>query len=247
MRKKSQLTLFVIIAIIIIAIIIVAYFFYTQQQKPIKTEQQIKFVNDYIAKCFEGKTKQAIITIARQSGYYEMPQESITFIDQKAAYYLKENKSLVPSKEVVENQINLWLKDNIDDCFNISTQLSLEKKYCNIKTNLNNNTLVNFDCKIEIKINEKIYEINGFDNEFNISLLPLLNASKEIVENYKETEPDYICIECIDEIAKKYNLNITIVPITKEIYDIEHIWFLLNSTQKIEDKFLIWRFVTEFK
>jgi len=247
MRKKAQLTTFVIIAILIIAIVIAAYVFYTQQQKSQKSQQEINFVKQYINDCLNKKTKQAVLSIARHSGYFEMPNNSINFLDEKAVYYLKNNNTLVPNKTVVENQISLWLNNNIEDCFSVPRNIVLEKRYCNIKTRLSDITSVDFDCKIEIKINEKTFEINKFDSEVNVSLLPLISASREIVESYKETEPNYICIDCLDEIASKYNINITVIPVTKDIYAIEHVWFLLNSSKKIDDKFLIWRFVTDLR
>ncbi|WP_161997802.1 hypothetical protein, partial [Escherichia coli] len=114
-----------------------------------------------------------------------------------------------------------------------------------INTKIGDIVYSSFDCDIEIKIYNKLYKLSKFDKYLNVSLINLLNVSKEIVENYNQTPEQYICIDCLDDIAKKYDLNITVIPIIET--NPAHIWFLLNTKKKIENKFLIWRFVTDLK
>ncbi|MEM1577853.1 MAG: hypothetical protein QXM27_02495 [Candidatus Pacearchaeota archaeon] len=242
--KKGQLTIFIIIAIILISIIFII--FYIRKEQSSKLEKEINLINNYINFCLEKKSENIIIEIAKNGGYYKFEKNYINFLNENGVFYLKENNSYVPNKTFVENQINLWLNDEFDECLKIENK-NIIKKYCNIKTELNNITKINFDCDINFFINEKIYRLKKFEVNLNISLIPFINASKEIVDIYNNTIPGYICIECLNEIGEKYNLNITVIPITKEIYELEHVWFLLNSSQKINNKFLIWRFVTEIK
>lgn len=245
MNKKSQLTIFIIIVILIISIIIGGYLFYIDKERKIQSEIEINSIKQNINYCLELKIKKIIIEIAKNGGYYEY-ENYINFLDERGIFYMKNSKLYVPNISFIENQINLWTEDEIDECFDMKDK-NITKKYCKINTSLTDVTKVNFNCEVTVEIYNKIYTLKEFEVVLNISLIPFINASREIIENYKNTLPGFICIECLDKIGEKYNLNITVIPINKNIYKNEHVWFLLNSSQKIDNKFLIWRFVADLK
>jgi len=247
MPRKGQLALYVIIAMLIIVIAIASFLVYNQIKKTTLSSSEISIVKDYIKGCFESKSKEGILLIAKQGGYYELPNESINFLEQETAFYLKSDKKLVPPKALVERQLELWLYNNSEDCFSIPRPNIEAEKNFTIKARLLETNETEIDVKgIKIKKAET-NAIIDFNIILNSDLLTLLNASNEIVNEYSKTLAGYLCIECLDAIAIKHNLNLTIVPVTKDIFRQEHIWFLLNSSQQVDNKFLIWRFVTELK
>jgi len=233
MSKKGQLTIFVIIAIILV-LVIVSYFAFKNYQKKIQTEIEIKEKKKFIESCVEERVKEGILAIAKQSGYYLLPENKAEFLGEKSVYYLKNNESLVPNKQQVETQLKFFLEENIEDCLK-----DVKKEKCNIYVQLTNTSDFIFDCKFIIKKDNKSYIIGGFEKRYDVDLIKFINMSEEIVENYKNTEKGFICIECLDGIAEKYDINITIVPIQKDM------WVLLNSNAKINGKNLTWRFVIE--
>ncbi len=243
--KRGQVTLYIGIAVLIIAIFVVGFLIYNHIKKTTLSSSEINLAKQEIKTCFEIKAKEGILFISRQGGYYELPDSSINFLDEKTAFYLKDGKNLVPSKRAVERQLELWLYDNANACLDLQT-VKTEKNFTVEVRLLETN-------ETEIKVKEiKIKKADAsalidFSIILKADLLKFLNVSNEIVEEYEKTISGYICIECMDNIALKHDVNLTIVPITKEIFRTDHVWFLINSTQKIDNSSIIWRFVTELK
>jgi hypothetical protein len=231
MQKRAQLAIFVIIAIILV--LLIGFFVFQNYQKKVRVEAEVKNIKEYLKNCIEMKINEGILTISKQGGYYMLPENKAEILEEKSVYYLKNNSTLIPKKEEVENQLAYFLEENINPCYK-----ELKKEKCDIFVSLTNYSYFLFDCKFIYK-KDKAYELDGFEKKLEIDLTKFIEMSKEIVENYKNGERGFICIECLEEIAKKYDINITIVPIENDV------WILLKSSNKIENKNLTWRFVME--
>lgn len=244
-NKRGQVTLFIIIAIVIVAAIVLIIFLRHGFRKEL-AEVDVAEVKEYISSCLDLKTKEAVLFIARQGGYYTLPAESINFLDEQAAYYWKSNKNLVPTIADVEKELNAWLEDNVQDCF-VLAGYDITKESCSVSSAIAETVSVGFDCPIVIKKGAAVSRIEAFSSSVDAPVAKLLDVSGRAVENYAE-KPGYFCVTCFDEIAAVNNVTITAVPITKEIFESEHIWFLItDKNKKIEDKNMTWRFVVELK
>ncbi|MEM2713780.1 MAG: hypothetical protein QXE64_00800 [Candidatus Pacearchaeota archaeon] len=247
--RRAQIALYVVIAALIIAIIVLGYFVSEHAKKAKISEEEINLAKSYVAECIKAKLlEEGIPLIAKQGGYYKLPNESINFLDESTAFYLKDGKLLVPHKRVVEIQIENWINNNTRQCLNLPYE-GMKASSFEARAYLKEKEL-----QVDIKnlkiMKEKTSSLVNFDFSLALDILRLLNASLRLVNEYKnETDemPGYLCIECIDRIAVEEGINLTIVPVTKTLYREEHVWFLLNSSQKLNDKYLIWRFVTELR
>ncbi|UZE93559.1 MAG: hypothetical protein IB618_02155 [Candidatus Pacearchaeota archaeon] len=245
MQKRGQVTLFIIIAIVIVALIVLVIFFQRGFPGVELSENDVATVKSYLGECFELKTKEGILFLGKQAGYYNLEGvESINFLDEQTAYYWKAEQSLVPSVDIVANELDKYLDDNINDCFTLE-DYDIMSEECSINSQITENVDVLFDCPITIKKGMATARLESFTTSVEAPVVKLLDVSDQVVEDY-EKKPGSLCVACIDEIATVNNVTIKAVPITKDIFEPEHIWFLITDKDiKFDDKNITWRFVVE--
>lgn len=244
-NKRGQVTIFIIIAIIIIAIIVLAIFLQRGLPGSKMSDSDISKVKGYLDSCFETKTKQGILFIAKQSGYNILPNASITFLDEKTAYYLKNDQLLIPNMASVEREMTDWLNDHASECLSMPNyQLSSEK--CTGTAIITTDTVkAAFSCPVTVKKGASSSQIRDFNTQINVQIPKFLDASSKLIQEYRKVQ-DYVCIECIDKIASDNNVTIKIIPIAKETYEPSHIWFLITDKNiKLDNKNMTWRFVID--
>ena len=242
MDKRGQVTLFIIIAIVVVTVVLLA-FFLTGGFKTVFTPGEITQVKSYIQDCLELKTQDAILFIARQGGYNTLPQANINFLDEKTAYYWKNNQTLVPSTTTVESELKAILDVKAADCLRMPGY-SITPGTCTSQFEVKDTVKGLFECPITLQKGAATTQITDFSIEVNAPVKKMLDVSSQVVAEYAK-QPEYLCVECIDTIALNNNVTITAVPITKEIYSESHIWFLITDKDiKFDDNNIIWRFVT---
>ena len=246
MDKRGQLTLFIIIAIIIVAAIILVIFL--QRGIPgALSEADVAKVKSYVSDCFEQKSKQGILFLAKQGGYYNLDTvESINFLDEQTAYYWKDNKTLIPSAEIIGSELNEYLNDHVSECFLLQELSNYNfEGTCTATSTISEVINVQLNCPVTVRKGTSAATLESFTVNFDAPVVKLLNVSNQLVEEYRK-KPGYVCISCFDEIATQNDTTITVVPITKDIFEPEHVWFLITDKNKrFEDKNITWRFVVE--
>ncbi|MCX8194337.1 MAG: hypothetical protein N3G19_03195 [Candidatus Pacearchaeota archaeon] len=241
--KKAQVTLFIIIAILIIAIIFLIFWQQWAFGGKLSATDLAK-VKSYVDDCFKLKTRQGVLLIAKQGGYNTLPDASINFLEEKTAYYFKDNQTLVPTISTVEEELNSWLNDNLKECLSMPGY-SLTTKECNASSKIKEKVRVDFNCPIVVTKDTTSSRIPETFVEIEAPITKMLDVSAKIIEEYKKNR-GYVCVSCFDEIALANNVTIKGVSITKEIAEPEHIWFLITDKNiKFDDKNITWRFVIE--
>ncbi len=247
MNKRGQVTLFIIIAIIIVALIALVIFFQRGFLGAGLSEGEIATVKGYLGECFELKTKEGILYIGKQAGYYDLTGiESINFLEERTAYYWKDNQSLVPDITTVQDELSDYLNENVNECFFIQTvsEYNFEGQ-CTSAIEITENINVQFNCPVTVRKGGATSTLENFEININAPVAKLLDVSNQVVEEYSK-EPGFIAIENIDEIALANNVTVKGVPITFDIFEPEHMWFLITDKNiKFEDKNITWRFVVE--
>jgi hypothetical protein len=235
--KKAQLTMFVIIAILVVVLFSTGLFLYRQlTQRQFNKDSRV--IRDFYVSCLTNKLDDALGLVAKQSGYYKIEQTILaSFLNENTAFYFLNNNIIIPSIETVENEIFNYMIEN-DDCIQQIKQKSGFDNYsinseCDKLQLLINNSIMNCKLYINDEKNHKMFKLYIS----SIGLLRQLNASKEIIKNYAE-KPGYICIECMDEIALKHKVNITIIPITTQIADVtkDVAWFFVKPLSEQDVK-----------
>jgi len=209
MRKKAQVTVFIILGVILL--LIAGLVLYLTTQKIIKPiEEQIIIpegtepVYDHIAECVYETAKNGIIQMGMQGGYLNLPAEiaktpaSHISLDPygtfKIPYWYYNKKDMTPTKEFLEMEINSHLRQELENCIDFE---SLKPQYNVIprgefspKTTLTEDSvIIELTWPIEIKKSQKTIKINKIAQEIDVKLKQIHDIAKETMhfENQKST------------------------------------------------------------
>ena len=148
MKKRGQVTTFIIIGLILIILIIgtyAVYHFYLksefEKQLTLHSEipRRIQPISEHMDKCVDSLTKEAIDIISLQGGYLNIPEEplpttpftplssSLEIIpnsDLKTAIWFREQPNgiqitQVPTQEQIEKEIATYILNNFNTCLNL--------------------------------------------------------------------------------------------------------------------------------
>jgi len=243
--KKAQLTIFIIIAVVMVAVVLSVIFIQRGGEAP---QAEVQVVKEYLDSCFEEKAKETILENARKGFYYELSEEKISFLDEKTAYYFKNGEVLVPGTTTVEQQFALAMDKKILPCLALTqfrNEYEITRQDCFSEAKLNDDSVqFSINCPMTIKKDGVTATLEDFETTIFCNARKLINVSSLLIDEYKK-KPGYVCITCFDEIADANNVKIDIIPITKEVFIPEHIWFIIQDKEKIDDKNFTLRFVTD--
>lgn len=149
MNKRGQVTLFVIIALVIVIAVLLFVFLRGGFNTSIN-DSDLNKVRAYVVGCFRDKTKEGTLYISKQGGYNSLPENSINFLGEKTAYYLKNNLTLIPNINIVEEELSSWLDNSSRDCLRMP-EYALTNDKCKSTVNMKDLIEITFDCPITIK------------------------------------------------------------------------------------------------
>ena len=245
MRKRGQVTIFIIIAIVLIAAIGL-YFVFRDSFNVKEIPSEIDFVYVHIISCLEETTEQGINYISLQGGYYEVPKQlSIEYFSKDIPYYYLNSKVYVPSIEIVEEGLEEYIYINLENCLNFEDfeeqGFEINKGNLLVSTNIKENKVnIKVDYPITITKGESI-QLKEFKIEIRSNIEKLLFVSGEIVNSYSET-PGFICLTCLEEISKINNVEIKATPLSEiSLVEDNIVWFSVSDSEYE----LNWEFVVK--
>src|SRR3989339_171763 len=132
MKKRGQLTIFIIIGIVFLAIITL-FFILNKDLIPLTNDADINNVFLFQENCMNQIDVQTIFKISMQGGYYDIPKQSILY---GIPYYAINGKNIMPTKEKIEEEISKAVNNQLVSCTNnLSNQYNQRRKYnCSFKT-----------------------------------------------------------------------------------------------------------------
>jgi len=121
MRKKGQVTIFVIIGLIIIMLSAITYYVLKDVNSRESstdfskvTSFNTKNIENYYNSCVEQVAQNGLITIGIQGGYTKIP---LVIQKENTAYWYYEGINIQPSLEQINERLNTYITKNIGVCF----------------------------------------------------------------------------------------------------------------------------------
>ncbi|MBT4166102.1 hypothetical protein HOE04_03630 [archaeon] len=214
--KKGQITIFIIVTIIIIAIVgTVIYlgkskidsenskqFFAQSNIKP-----ELNNIQDSIINCIDETSKQALILIGIQGGYYEKPPQAFDMSWAFIPYYYNQGQQLMPTKTMITNQLQQYTNEKTGLCLNKINLGDFTLEYKNLQTTTQiqkQQVKFTIDTSITIeKENNKIkFETKEHPTTINSKLYEILEIADFITTSHNEN-PDLICINCVAQMSEE--------------------------------------------
>ena len=207
--KRGQVTIFIIVAIVIIAMVAVIFYFSGGIKKAV--DANAESANTFILDCLEKTGENAIKEIGNQGGYF-LTLKGVG----NAPYYLQGEKESVPSKEEIESEISLFVREELSYCIlnfkDFRTQFDeIEHEVKSVETNiLEDGVKVTLDYPVTLSKGESVSVIKDFSLTIPVRVNDYYLVSQEIVATHK-TNPGSICLSCLYDWGKEYNVYIDLM------------------------------------
>lgn len=205
-NKKAQTTILIILAIVILAGIVL-FFLFRNNLSFIGPSSELKPVYTYYLNCIDQETKIAVNILGQQGGYIKGPEFSpgtefmpfsnyLNFVGIPIPYwyYISGNnivKEQMPSKKVMEEELNQFLKNRILECdFSKFAQQGFEieiGKNIDVKTSIKTNKL-KIDVSHNIVIRKGVGSWTGKKHSVDVqsNLGKFYNTAEKIYKDFKE-------------------------------------------------------------
>jgi len=212
MRKRGQITLFIVLAIIVVLVIVFATGLFKLPIKRDATENRATVVKDFINSCIDLTTKKALRTVGLSGGVLDVSEDitprsannifsnSLLLRSNEVMYwYYKSANNLdivnIPNKENIESGLNEYVSDNLGLCLNKFERFRFEgykiesgKAEANAKIN-DKNVDVKVEMPIIVTVGDSSVRLNNFNVNVDSNFGRLYNAAAEIINsnsNYLE-------------------------------------------------------------
>jgi hypothetical protein len=241
MKKKAQVTLFIIIAILIVGAIAGVFVFkdriFSEQEYPSDIVEIQKFVED----CLETTAQNSIIRIGERGGYFLIFDEHS--IEGRIPYYLQGTTKSIPTKQEIELNLAGFVREELSFCIlnfkdfreDFVIEHSLGKSEARI---LQDKTKFSLEYSITItkRQTETTYQLKDFSVDIPINLDKIYNVANEIIDEQKK-HPESICLSCLFDLGKENNVHIDMLD-----YGNSTIFTIIDDNSQINEGGYEWNF-----
>jgi len=198
MNKRGQVTIFVIVAILIVAIVAI-YFLLI---KPPNETQGVytASIYNFVDECIQETAEDAIYEIGQNGGYYFPPSTST---QTGIAYYYLNGRNIMPKEDILENQISLFIEQNLFFCTKNFVQF---KNYNISQGEISVDTTISKDA-VKIEVNYPITLSQGEDSarieDFEEDIYVRLGLIHSSIAEVLNSSESGICLTCLYETAEE--------------------------------------------
>jgi hypothetical protein len=227
--KHSQITIIIIIAIIIVAIIFsFIYFNKSSAQenqgaeyfKSQGLQPSINNIQDFIIDCLETTSKDALIKIGLQGGYYNPPELYFDMEWNFIPYYYHQGQLLMPSKSKIESELSSFVNEKLDFCLSDIDFKGFQLSYSEPQTQTTiNQKTITFKTKLPVIIkhgeNTVTFELSQHQVTIDSKLKEILEVADYITSSHQQ-DNQLICINCLVEMTKQKDLYVDFISFSED-------------------------------
>ena len=186
-------------------------------------------VRNFIDNCIEETAKEAVSEIGQNGGYYFPPLAST---HAGIPYYYQNGKNIMPSIGIVENQISLYMKENLFFCtknFVQFTNYNISQGTITVDTEIQENRVIlDVNYPITLSQGEDSATIEDFETEVDVRLGLIYNSIAEVVNSSEYG----ICLTCLYDVADENDFYVEMLD-----YDEDSVVILfIDKNSKINEE-----------
>jgi len=236
MKKRGQVTLFIIIAVVIIAIVLLLVFLRPTFFKRTNNIPEVTEINDHVHSCLKETTDKGITFLSMRGGYFTLPENNIIFNLTGAPYYYNQS-ILIPTKEKIEFELADFILFRIKDCINLSEKnYSIQTGEMNAAVTLKDSLKIILTYPINLELGDSSYYLNSFSYETKTPLNLLYESAILITEKAELNQS--VPLSLSSSLANENNFSVDIQTWPEQTY-----LFLLtkqiNQEQNLTFRFAI--------
>ncbi|HKL24167.1 MAG TPA: hypothetical protein VJ912_02430 [Candidatus Nanoarchaeia archaeon] len=250
-NKRGQVTIFIIISVLIVISVSLFFIlrsdFITKNTNEINVDPAIQPIYNYVDNCVESSSREVIHTIGAGGGYYEIRPEVSTEV-LGITYYIKDGKNIMPSKNIIANQISGNIETQLENCTSdLNKEFNdyyIKKKNSSVETKIKSEeVIIKVEYPILIRKEESRYDIKEFESRIPIKLGIMYDAIKEFVTKEINSN-EGIDVSDMSEIASEYKLDFNIIQIDEK--GDKFLFMVTESQKEINNKTFIYSFANEY-
>jgi len=145
MAERGQVSIFIILGLVIILSSSLIFYLNSMKSRETKSEVETSYetsldiipIKNYVESCIQMVGEEGIQLIGRQGGYFNKSLYPIRDLGQAFPYYFYEDKSLMPTKQTVQEELSKYVDNNLFNClnnFSIFKQQGVNVKHNGVRT-----------------------------------------------------------------------------------------------------------------
>src|SRR3989339_303224 len=210
-NKNAQLTIFIIISILIVAVVVLFFTLRGNLNLPGKpVSPETTKIKNFVQTCLDDSLESVVFKVGENGGYYFPPKVSTPILE--VPYYIKNNKSLMPSKEDIEREISRGIERELFFCIGNFELFSPEYEITKGKMTPpevaieSERVLVEMNYPLTIQKGGSKSKIEDFSSEIPVRLGIVYDAVAEFING--EIENEEYCASCLLESLIKNDLYV---------------------------------------
>ncbi|MEM4267474.1 MAG: hypothetical protein QXK37_01450 [Candidatus Woesearchaeota archaeon] len=227
--------------------ILAAALYITKYKKDISnsyTEPEKTFFRVYIDACVKRTSVEGAYYLGKQGGFYNTKNNSLETLFFSVPYYYKQGRGDVPTLETIQNQLALYIEDNLKHCIR-STQFETHGYSIEFGEALAEVKIASAVAKIKVDFpvkfirNDTVINIDDFSYDLPFRIGYIRQKSEEIIEKIEEN-PNYVDLTFL----LNQDLEISVLQ-----YDnCTDIYIILDNLSRVPDlnKPYIFQFAVKF-
>ena len=243
MSKRGQITIYLLIAIVIIAIL--GFFIYinnlglfeksqTNIEEEVELSEYKSSAEDYINSCLKYISKDIILYIGIQGGYYNHPQYYLQDRYFFYSYYFFDGKNIMPEINIIEDEISKAISRELVYCVNDfqifkTKNVKFEQGPIKSITEIKDKE-IRINIKYPITINkdkQKLKLSEDYETKVYLRFNTAYDVAKYIIKDLV-VDKNNLCLSCILDIAKEKDLDFNFVS-----YSDNEILFIIVDNRSI--------------
>jgi len=244
-NKNAQLTIFIIISILIVAVVVLFFTLRGNLNLPGKpVSPETTKIKNFVQTCLDDSLESVVFKVGENGGYYFPPKVSTPILE--VPYYIKNNKSLMPSKEDIEREISRGIERELFFCIGNFELFSPEYEITKGKMTHpevvieSERVLVEVNYPLTIQKDGSKSKIEDFSSEVPVRLGIVYDAVAEFVEEDLKTEG--LCISCLFDISEKNGFKSSYPNYDDNTY----IFIIEDPQSKLNNKEFVYVFANEY-
>ncbi len=202
MKKRGQVTIFIIIGIILLLSVAVGIYFYGKRvTEPIKrvvaVPEDAQQVYDYVATCVNQIGKDGLILQGTQGGYINIPPiieknpNSFVAADPagiaKTPLWYYEGEERTPSLEFMQRELAVYVKQNLPQCVNFESfaqhlKITPKSDILPVITYTDEEVIIEIKWQLDIAVQDRFVQLNEFVVSFPLKFKAMYELAKQTME-----------------------------------------------------------------
>ena len=217
MKKRGQVTIFIIVAILIIGAVTLFFAFRGGIGKGRLPTFEVT-VQNQVNDCLFESTLDSIYFNSLQGGYFNAPEDSMEVSFLSVPVYFDKGVSKIPSKEILEEELSKTIEEGIFFCLDFG---NFEDQGYQVVTPRDPEVNVNLlEGQVDVELNylialrkgDSVTQFESFETQVDFDYLRKYELVNEFIELQK-TDPEYVFLTQLEILGEREGFNAKLVAI----------------------------------